>query len=382
MGRYRFAWCALVLGFLAPAWCVVRAQTEQPPAGEKKNVISETYACMAVDCRVLAAHLGGSWLGPALSASGPGGPRMGRGRGFLTGGPAPYYGAEFGQAGGAGGEFSPFRPEGLESVVAIVEQNMLILHGTPEAIDQTLEILRMIDRPAPMVKIEVSAISASRAVDSGWNLQWSAIGGGRGGAGGAVGAPGGNQLRWAFGGVDLGLGRFRTENRGEREDSLSVMTESGLPAYIGVVQTEPSFLPRQVRGRNGEIITVYDVLVTQSETSLFVVPRVNGDNSVTMYLSPQWSRKVGEVTAPGGSSFPVIETTGVDTIVRARDGETIVIGGMRRVSIDDTFQNPGLIAGGDIPAVRRSVHVEDVTILVTPHVYRQEGNDPLEDIKF
>ena len=358
-----------------------RAQLDRDPggAGGKESIGSEVYSCLAIDCRALAVRLGGGWIADPMQAlASEGVARMAGGK-FAVAGIAPYLGDVFGQSGEMdGGRGSP-RPEGLTNAVALVEQNAILLQGTPEAIEQTLQLLELIDKPVPMVRIDLEAISSPDVFDRGGGLQWSAIGPQGVSTSGSVGGSGGSELRWATGDIGLSLNQFETLSRGYDDETLSIMTESGFPAYVGVRNTEPSFSPYQVRDRNGAIITLYDVYWVTSETSLYVVPRVNRDNSVTMFLSPQFSRKVGEVAPPGGTGFPIIENTELGTVVRVMDGQTIAIGGMRRVRADNTYQGARGLTAGLLPEVRRTLHVENVTLLVTPHVYRAE-KDPIPDI--
>ena len=110
-----------------------------------------------------------------------------------------------------------------------------------------------------------------------------------------------------------------------------------------------------------------------------MLPRVNADNSVTMYLSPRFSRQVGTTGPPGGTGFPIIETLEHGAVVRAHNGQTIAIGGLRRMRVDNQWQG-GPIPPGMIPEVRRTVMVENVYLFVTPYVYRPE-DDPIPDIR-
>jgi len=377
----RMLCAALCTALIALAGAPALAQLVRDPgdAGGQADIESEVYSCLAIDCRALAVRLGGSWIADPMHAlAGEGLARMAAGK-FAVAGIAPYFGDVFGQSGELDGGGRILRPEGLRNAVALVEQNAILLQGTPEAIEQTVQLLQLIDKPVPMVRIDLEALSSPEQFDRGGGLQWSAIGSQGLSATGSVGGSSGNELRWALGDISLALNQFETESRGYDDETLSIMTESGFPAYVGVSNTEPSFSPYQVRDRNGDIITLYDVYWTTSETSLYVVPRVNRDNSVTMFLSPQFSRKVGEVAPPGGTGFPIMENTGLDTIVRVMDGQTIAIGGMRRVRADNTRQGARGLTAGLLPEVRRTVHIENVTLLVTPHVYRAE-NDPIPDI--
>ncbi len=350
----------------------------------REPLVTHEYACLAVDCRAIASRLGGSVIEDPLADLARAGARFRhRGGGFLAAGHAPYYGDVFAQLDGGGGGRGPgfggggalhaWIPEGLEPPVAIAEQNVVILRGTQQAIDETLELLALIDRPAPMVRIDLQAISAPVEFDRGRSLQWQALGPGDMVVGGGAGSGAGNLgLRWALGDIGLAFADFENESRGHAEETLFIVTESGMPAYIGVRCVEPSFLPQRVYDRHGNVYTVYDVVYSAIETSLFVVPRVNHNNTVTMFLAPYFSGKIGEVQVPGGSAFPIIQSRDLSTLVTVRNGETFAIGGFRRIVIDETYQGAGPVEAADLPRIRRGAHVEDVTIFVTPTIIDPE----------
>lgn len=380
---------ALLAAMLALALprTTVLAQGEGP-----EPEVTHVYACQALDCRVLATRLGGTWVADPLGDLVAFGPRrMAQGR-FLVAGIAPFFGDVFSQSGGFGGSMGvgggggraslgPYLPPGLLPPVGILEQNAIILRGTPEAVDAALELLRLIDRPAPMVMIEVQAISTPEVFDRGRSLHWRAIGGDGSTVDVGLGAPGGGlTLAWATGDIAMALNEFETYSQGYSEEAVSIMTESGMPAYIGTRYTEPAFLPERVYDRSGVPMTVYNVVFTEYESSLYVVPRVNGNNTVTMYLSPRFSRKVGEVAPPGGTPFPIVETTGLDTLVTVRDGQTIAIGGLQRITVDRSLQGIGPVPASRLPELRRTTRVENVTMFVTPRIYRLE-DDPFKDIE-
>jgi hypothetical protein len=367
-----------------------QAFAQEVPEPDK---ITYSYACMAVDCRKLAGCLGGGIIvrDPIAAQMEALARWRHNPRGFLTAGYAPIYGDGFGQGGagigpGGGGAdddgLSPWIPEGLDPPIALVEQNTLLLRGTQEAIDEALELLRLIDKPAPMVRIDLKAISSPEEFDSGRNLMWRTIGsdttlGGSAGSGG-----GGLRFSWALGDLGLALDQFETQSRGYGEEDLFIVTESGIPAYVGVRYVEPSFLPERAYDRSGNIITTYNVVYNVVETSLYVLPQVNGNGTVTMFLSPFFSGKVGEVTPPGGTAFPIIQTHALNTIVTVADGQTVAIGGFKRIVLGDTYQGQGPIEASDLPRWRRSLQVEDVTLFVTPRIIDQDpASDPIAKIE-
>jgi type II secretory pathway component GspD/PulD (secretin) len=120
-------------------------------------------------------------------------------------------------------------------------------------------------------------------------------------------------------------------------------------------------------------------------TSLWVRPRINADNSVTLYLSPQF-QELGQRVTPGSGDFAFTAYGTVNrsfsTMLRVRDGQTIVLGGLtRRREDNQTFKVPGL---GDIPIIgglfqghARRTENSELLWFVTPRVVH-DFEQPLE----
>lgn len=57
---------------------------------------------------------------------------------------------------------------------------------------------------------------------------------------------------------------------------------------------------------------------------LKILPRIVGENEILMSISPE----VSDVIQRGGREFPVVSRRRVETTVRVRDGQTVIIGGL------------------------------------------------------
>ena len=102
---------------------------------------------------------------------------------------------------------------------------------------------------------------------------------------------------------------------------------------------------------------------------LRVTPMIGSDGSVTAELHPEYSELVG-VTSAG---FPIVANRKIDSTLRVRNGETIVLGGlMRDVSSETISRVPWL---SSIPVLgkifeNKQSHRErdEIVFLITPHV--------------
>lgn len=118
-----------------------------------------------------------------------------------------------------------------------------------------------------------------------------------------------------------------------------------------------------------EEVTYVDVGVRLS-----IIPQINEDGYVTMKIRPEISSVIGEVTTSSNNVIPIIDTSMAETTVIAKDGATVIIGGLaREEKLDDTAQIPVL---GKIPGLgfffrnkSKTVQKSELLIFLTPYIY-------------
>lgn len=265
---------------------------------------------------------------------------------------------------GGSGAIAP--PAGLsQPPVAIPAQNALMLRGTPEALDRTEEIITMLDKPARMVNIELAMLDTPEERVEQWGLDFRTFNGSA--AAGSVGnvPPAGAMLRWGIGNLDLLFGLDQRRARGREATGANVTTFNNTPATVSFGQTLPFFVSRvsyDVFG-NRHVDIEPNSIFTGIE--LYVLPRINRDDSVTLRLVPTIVEAAGAVTAPDGSSLPITRNVMLDTQVRVQDGEAFVVGGLRRVT--DSQTERFRTALGETKITRSSHPV----LVVTANIIRQ-----------
>lgn len=256
-------------------------------------------------------------------------------------------------------------PPGLsQPPVAIPQQNAILLRGTPEALDRTEEIIAMLDQPQAMVNIELALVDDPREQVEQWGLDFRAMGDPL--SGGSVGnaPPTGLQLRYGIGNLQALLGWDIRRTRGSNVTGTNVTTFNNTPATISFGQVLPFFVTHVTYdwwGRRHVDTEPYSIF---TGIELWVHPRINGDDSVTMRLSPTIVEAAGAVTAPDGSSIPITRNVITDTQVRVRDGESMVIGGLQRSSDEVTDRFRSLLGE------RRVTRSSHPVLVVTPRIIR------------
>ncbi len=118
-----------------------------------------------------------------------------------------------------------------------------------------------------------------------------------------------------------------------------------------------------------EEVTYVDVGIQFS-----IIPLINEDGYVTMKVKPEISSIIGNVATSSNNLIPIIDTSSAETTVIAKDGATIMIGGLgREERIESTKQFPFL---GSIPLLgfffrskTQAVERVELLIILTPIIF-------------
>ena len=113
------------------------------------------------------------------------------------------------------------------------------------------------------------------------------------------------------------------------------------------------------------------------------VPVINDDGYVTMRLRPEISTVTATVSSAGGG-IPQVNKTEVETTVMVKDGNTIILGGLKKD--DKSHTKKGFPVLMDLPLFgamfgRTSDEFTqtEIVIFITPHIVK--GHDDYEKVK-
>ena len=151
-------------------------------------------------------------------------------------------------------------------------------------------------------------------------------------------------------------------------------------AKIHVGDTVP-YIVATTNGTGENAITSDDVRFVDVGLKLSVIPTINDDGMVTMKLTPEISEVVKEVTSSEGSSIPEVNKTEIETTVMVKDGQTIVMAGLRDQNKVHTKKGiPGLmdlpLIGGAFSRTSDTLTNTEIVILITPHIVK--GTDDFD----
>ncbi|MBC7289394.1 MAG: hypothetical protein H5T86_15405 [Armatimonadetes bacterium] len=247
--------------------------------------------------------------------------------------------------------------------VALEWQNALLVRGTPEEIDQLKEVIEFLDRPMPMVNIDVRVEDAPVRAERGWGLDFHSFGPGVD-LDSRNAPPGDLTLSWARGRTEALLSLFDRIDRSQTTTAVNVTTTSGMPAEIAFGQVLPFFTATVYYDPFGRRHVDYLANAIFLGVQLWCLPVVTGADMVRVTVRPTFSFGAGQVTSPRGESIPIVTYQAAATTVTVPDGESIVIGGFGRARDEANRRFAGLLH--DVRVTESS----NPTMILTPHIIR------------
>jgi hypothetical protein len=277
-------------------------------------------------------------------------------------------------------------PQGVDNIIAIDAQNVLLVRGTDEGLDRIREIISVLDRPIPQVEIETRFVQIQDQNSNLFGISFTRIPNQATTTNGTIvaGDPNaGISISYTSGQITANLNAAITAGRVKVVSAPRVTTFNNLTAQVVSINTVTTQITDTIlvpNGVNGSIAVPRTTFFSQvSGVVLTVIPTVNRDGTITMSLQPL-------VLTPSpasvkGSLFNDISSQEINTSANIKDGDTLAIGGLRTLS--QTNQRGKIPFLGDLPIIGplfRSRNRQDrefeLVIFVTAHIVRSI-NDPV-----
>jgi type IV pilus assembly protein PilQ len=256
--------------------------------------------------------------------------------------------------------------------------NSLVITDIPEALDSIEQVALQLDTKTPQVMIETMMLTVKLNDDEKLGIDWDLTHKSRPerelsqhlALGGAAGADylwqikyGKTLFTWSE--FSLTLEMLLQEQRAEILANPRVMTLDNMAATIDLTEQVP-YLQQTTSTESSSSVT--SVQFKDVPVKLIVKPHVTKDNHIVMNVQTEQSYRSGVVDGQ-----PIIDSRKAETNVIVRDGETLVIGGLRKKEETTTVNKLPIL--GDIPlvgtlfkkTVKASVDTE-LIILVTPYI--------------
>jgi general secretion pathway protein D len=309
--------------------------------------------------------IGGGFGGGGLGGGGQGGlggGLGGQGRGGLGGG-----------QGGGGQQAQNLLPEGIDSVLAYDVDNTLIVRGTDEGIRELKEIVRLLDIAPRQLSIRAEFITVQQDDLRTFGINFDIARGSLTASTGPAFAQGEVALNYATGNLVAALRTSLVEGKGRLINSPMATTTNNVPVVLTIGTTVPIITNSVAFGQGGQGITIPQINPVQVVSGLFVIPRINGDNSITMTVSPFIQDIVSEVPNPAGGTIPIITTQNISVVRRIGNRETLVIGGLVKKNDRSSIRRVPLLA--DLPFIGQffrgstsTIADSELLIFVTPEI--------------
>jgi len=312
-------------------------------------------------------------------------------------------------AGGAGGGAVAAPAAGG----AVSRSNVLIVTDYPEIIEKVRKIIKEVDVASKQVRIEVKLIETKLDDRDKMGINWTATaevvgrggipsgakqqGGGGGGAGEEATAEGepGMQLpgkplfvnKFHFGTLSFSQMRALIEMLEQKgnskllnQPSISVLDNQQADIAVGTIIPIEVYQPLMGAGGGGgqqQQGMIGGTTVQQQFVSiaLTVIPHVNLDRFVTLWIKPN----ISEITGYTGkyNDLPITSTRTANSQVRVKDGDTVIIGGLIKEDKIKTTRRVKFLS--DIPLfgnlfTSNSIETtkSELIILITPYIIRGE----------
>lgn len=255
----------------------------------------------------------------------------------------------------------------------------LILGVAPRRYQETMDLIRKLDRPEPQVRISVliAEVTLTDNVELGMEIAGRDLDFSDSAVLGPNGVIQGPDFDWIsgtdLGAAGLGLGGFNFTVTGEdfsfllhavQQDSrleiLSrpvLLVRNGEEGKISIADQVPFVESSQINdtGSTNSTISSEEVGIILTAT-----PHISPDGYVTIELNQKVSNFSGEnIQLTEGVSSPIISEREVDTNVTVRDGETVVVGGLITSRESESENKVPLL--GDIPILGQLARANFVT---------------------
>lgn len=249
--------------------------------------------------------------------------------------------------------------------------------GRLARVEQYLEAVML--RVTRQVQIEAKVIEVELHEEFSAGINWKLVLGGLTNSATisqtlAPATSGGFTLALKAGDFSALLNAFAAQGKVNVLSSPRITAMNNEPAVMRIGTQDVFFVTTTQVDPLGNILQTAVTPQTLTEgVTLSVTPQVSADGIIHLSVNPSITERTGVATSRLGDTVPIISVRETDTLVRVREGETIVIAGLMQDRANaDTAKVPLI---GDVPVVgnlfKRSEKTRrktDLVILMTPTI--------------
>ncbi len=264
-------------------------------------------------------------------------------------------------------------PDGIDQAVPFDLDNSIIVKGDEAGIQDFKNIIRMLDVPPKQVSIKAEFVEVKTTDVKRFGIDWSLDKLNESFSAPISGGTGNIVVGFATGNLTATLRAQLTSDIGQIINSPIISTINNQNAYISINSQIPYWTTYNTVTGTGTVIQQSQPNFINIDTHLDVLPRVNGDGTITMTLRPGVADTGNIVTGPDGTEIPEQRNQELFTQRRVANGETIVVGGfIRKNDSSSVIKIPVL---GDLPivgslfrGVAKTTEDRELLIFITPTI--------------
>jgi len=245
--------------------------------------------------------------------------------------------------------------------------------GDDQGIQDFKNIVRMLDVPPKQVQIKAEFVEVKTDEVRSFGIDWSLDKLNESFSAALSGGTGNVVVGFATGNLTAALRTQLTQDVGRIINSPIISTINNQMAYISINSQIPYWTTYNTVTGTGQIIEQATPNFITIDTHLNVLPRVNGDGTITMFLTPGVADTGNIVVGPDGTQIPEQRNQELMTQRRVANGETIVVGGFIRKNDSSSVTKIPVL--GDLPIVgslfrgtSKNTEDRELLIFVTPTI--------------
>ena len=270
-------------------------------------------------------------------------------------------------------------PQSIDFISYDPTDNSIVVRGTEEDIADLQRYISLFDVAPRQVEIKVEFVTTTEALDKsiGFDFLYSrgtVLAGTAPGTFARASDP--VFLNFATGNITTRMRTLLQEGRGKVVSSPILRTLNNQPATINSSIVSWVFINNSFIS-NGTVVTQSTPIQLPAQTSLSIAPRINDDNTITVFLNPQIQSFVGTTRGPDGTELPNISQQAISVVARVRNGETIALGGLTDKNDNTNVSRVPLLS--DLPIIgqffrstQRTKRNSDLLIFVTPRIVEED----------
>ncbi len=274
-------------------------------------------------------------------------------------------------------------------------QNLFVYEGPTDALKRLQCYLRILDKKSPQILVDLLAVELTDEANRELGLDWTYAQGHFGlfqpvgnairdltpdtRLDGLTTFPGAGQLFYQGVGslpheFFVRLNALVADGRGTILANPRIVATSSQEAMIQIRKTLNYFFNEGYDTAGRPIVKKSDI---SADTQGRITPTLLADGSIHMVVDV----KVGSFTFSPDAGLPEQTNRESTTVVTVKDGQTLVIGGLRQQEMGESVAKVPLL--GDLPLIgyafkktKKETKNSVLTLFVTPHVLQDDGNVP------